>query len=47
MSRVAHILSPQYHVQAGLELLSQGVQGLVEAVERLLPDMGSIAIDAE
>lgn len=34
-------------MQAGLELLKQGVQGLVGAVERLLPDMSSIAIDAE
>lgn len=34
-------------VQAGLELLQQGVQSLVDAVERLVPDMGSIAIDAE
>lgn len=33
--------------QAGLELLRQGVQGLVSGVERLLPDLGSIAIDAE
>jgi transaldolase len=33
--------------RAGLELLQQGVQGLVEAVERLIPDMSSIAIDAE
>lgn len=33
--------------QAGLELLQQGVQSLVDAVERLVPDMGSIAIDAE
>lgn len=34
-------------MQAGLELLRQGVQGLMSGVERLLPDLGSIAIDAE
>jgi len=34
-------------LQAGLELLQQGVQGLVDAVERLIPDISSIAIDAE
>jgi hypothetical protein len=38
---------PLCGMQAGLELLRQGVQGLVSGVERLLPDLGSIAIDAE